>query len=215
MGKKYIIELEEMIVSTADGQMPLYKIKGLNTPTFDSVSINKLTPYSESDLSAVRNEAYKEAYDKGYQDAVMKIDSNEHAIAEKAYQRGLNAAWEAARQISNMTLRTQKTIFSVEGMFDVIEKYSATEAIECIKKYESEKPEEYKFNPGDEIVYKTDHNIRVCVTSVNVGNWDGFALVDVKGVCTFGGSYLNRPFEDWEKTGRKVEILKKAKEKES
>lgn len=215
MGKKYIIELEEMIVSTADGQMPLYKIKGFNTPTFDSASINKLTPYSEPDLSAVRNEAYKETYDKGYQDAVMKIGSNEQAIAEKAYQGGRIDAWNAARQISNMTLKTQKTIFSVEGMFNVMEKYSATEAIERIKKYESEKQEKYKFNPGDEIVYKTDHNIRVCVTSVNVGNWNGFALVDVKGVCTFEGSYLNRPFEDWEKTGRKVEILKKAKEKES
>lgn len=176
----------------------------------DSHEVVKI-PYTEPNLDTVR----KEAYDKGYQDSIMNIGSDEQVIAEKAYQRGLNAAWEAARQISNMTLKTQKTIFSVEGMFHVIEKYSAIEAIECIKKYESEKPEEYKFNPGDEIVYKTDHNIRVCVTSVNVGNWDGFALVDVKGVCTFGGSYLNRPFEDWRKTGRKVEILKKAKEKES
>ena len=111
-----------------------------------------------------------------------------------------------------MTLKTQKTIFSVEGTSYVIGKYSAAEAMERIKNYESEKPEEYKFNPGDEIVYKADHNIRVCVTSVNIGSWNGFALADVEDVCTFGGSYLDRPFEDWEKTGRKVEILKKAKE---
>ena len=98
-----------------------------------------------------------------------------------------------------MTLKTQKTIFSVEGTSYVIGKYSAAEAMERIKNYESEKPEEYKFNPGDEIVYKADHNIRVCVTSVNIGSWNGFALADVEDVCTFGGSYLDRPFEDWEK----------------
>ena len=205
MNKKYIIELpdDEHLISW-------WNYTGTDGKQYtDSREVVK-TPYIEPNFDAVR----KEAYDKGYQDSIVNIDSDEQAIIEKAYQHGLNAAWEAARQISNMTLKTQKTIFSVEGMFDVIKKYSATEAIECIKKYESEKPEKYKFNPGDEIVYKTDHNIRVCVTSVNVGNWDGFALVDVKGVCTFGGSYLNRPFEDWEKTGRKVEILKKAKEKE-
>ena len=156
-------------------------------------------------------------------DFMCKVDAKIGQIEKtekEAYERGLKIgekigmekAWEAARQVSNMTLKTQKTIFSVEGMFHVIEKYSAIEAIECIKKYESEKQEKYKFKPGDEIVYKTDHNIRVCVTSVNVGGWDGFALADVEDVCTFGGSYVDRPFEDWEKTGRKVEILKKAKE---
>ena len=124
----------------------------------------------------------------------------------------MEKAWDVARQVSNMTLKTQKTIFSVEGASHVFEKYPVAEAMERIRNYESEKQEEYKFNPGDEIVCKADNNIRVCVTSVNIGSWDGFALVDVKGFCKFGGYYIDRSFEDWEKTGRKVEILKKAKE---
>ena len=156
-------------------------------------------------------------------DFMCKVDAKIGQIEKtekEAYERGLKIgekigmekAWDVARQVSNMTLKTQKTIFSVEGTSHVVEKYSVAEAMERIRNYESEKQEEYKFNPGDEIVYKTDHNIRACVTSVNVGSWDGFALADVEDVCTFGGSYVDRPFEDWEKTGRKVEILKKAKE---
>ena len=141
--------------------------------------------------------AEKEAYERGLK------------IGEKI---GMEKAWDVARQVNNMTLKTQKTIFSVEGTSHVFEKYSVAEAMERIRNYESEKPEEYKFNPGDEIVCKTDHNIRICVTSVNIGGWDGFALADVEGFCKFGGSYIDRPFEDWEKTGRKVEILKKVKE---
>ena len=63
---KYIIELEEMIVSTADGQMPLYKIKGFNTPTFDSAGVSKLTPYTELDVEAIRDEAYDKGLNDGW-----------------------------------------------------------------------------------------------------------------------------------------------------
>ena len=65
---KYIIELEETIVSTADGQIPCYKIKGFDAPMFDEIGISKLTPYKEQDVDVIRTEMFTKGYRMGYDD---------------------------------------------------------------------------------------------------------------------------------------------------
>lgn len=86
-----------------------------------------LTPYTEPDFQQVREEAYAQGYSKGftnakvqcniqaekdmrevgerhyqkgYEDATVKISSDEQAIAEKAYQKGLNDAWSFAEHLA-------------------------------------------------------------------------------------------------------------------
>ena len=117
-------------------------------PYFFINRVESLTPYTEPDLEQVR----KEGYDKGYDDATAEIGSDEQAIAEKAYQRGLSDAWEAARKIclndsdGGLTVTEIAKIFDVSYYRDAMKKYSAHEAVEKIRQYEQEK----RFCVGDE-----------------------------------------------------------------
>ena len=90
MGKKYIIEIPEDKITDFVGSthflMP-YMMAGHIGHHDTGLPIE---PYTEPDLEQVR----KEAYQKGYDDAVEKIGSDEQAIADKAYKKGLSDAKE-------------------------------------------------------------------------------------------------------------------------
>ena len=161
MGKKYIIEIGRL--------ERLYKAfvsaHGKPEITWLSPEVD-LTPYTEPDLEKVR----KEAYDKAYADAVYNCSegcSHVEQIRQKAYkegvedgkrlcpapevcndmayQKGLSDAWDAARKIAHCALwddyRTDSGKLSVYTG-DVLDYYTASEAIEKIRKYEQEKEEE-------------------------------------------------------------------------
>lgn len=98
------------------------------------------------------NDMHDEAYQKGYQDATVKISSDEQAIAEKAYQSGLNDAWMVARKIvclisdGGFTQDLLDSIFGSHNHQRIMAQYSASDAIEKISKYE---PEQTQI--GDEV----------------------------------------------------------------
>lgn len=138
---KYIIELpdDEHLISwwtytgTEDGKQHI-----------DFHEVVK-TPY---DLDAIRKEAYAEGYKEGMQ---LSIDD---AKLKKEYQRGLNDAWDAAKKIWEYDATTLKKIFSKccysVDIWDILHKYSASEAIEKIKQC-GQKQEEIEY--GDEIQF--------------------------------------------------------------
>ena len=111
-----------------------------------------LTPYTEPDIEKAR----EEEYEKGYQDATAKISSDEQAIAEKAYQSGLNDAWKAARKIAcagahgGYHIDTKIHIFGAADYSYILANYNASEAIEKIRQYEQEK--EQQIQVGDEVI---------------------------------------------------------------
>ena len=86
MDKKYIVTLADEYALVHKLTVPV-TINGKHTAWIQT-DIN-LTPYTEPDMEQVR----KEAYDKGYDDATAEIGSDEQAIAEKSYQKGLSDAW--------------------------------------------------------------------------------------------------------------------------
>ena len=106
-----------------------------------------LTPYIEPD----REKAAADAFQRGYEHAkhecadCRKIRADtEQELADKAYQRGLNDAWEAARKIIHMPEGDLLNIFTecysaVCTALQVLLKYDASEAIEKILQYEQEK----------------------------------------------------------------------------
>ena len=104
-----------------------------------------VTPYTEPDLEQVR----KEAYDKGYDDAAEEIGSDEHAIADKAYNQGLADAWEVARKVADTTYDVEWKIFDCCD-WDVVKTFTASEAIEKIRQYEQEQEEQIQV--GDEVI---------------------------------------------------------------
>lgn len=201
--KKYIIEIPDntawlqwVKVSDKDGHV-----------CFDFKDPEDLTLYTEPDLDAVR----KEAYDKGYQDAAVKIGSDEQKIAEKAYQRGLNDAWDAARKIvlsreagGLFDYEERKAVFGC-GNYMALKKFLAQEAIEKIRQYEQKQE---KIKVGDEVINDED------IKSVTV-DMDDYLLhvLDENGVIQAW------PREDAVKTGRYfpeiAEVIKKMREKES
>lgn len=150
-GKKYKIVLSEKYVRKSENgkewfQFPL----NISGQLVAIQTIIPLDPYTEPDMEQVR----KEAYDKGYDDATAKIGSDERAIAEKAYQKGLSDAWEAARKVTQVRKYggygdCLEEVFGRHRVpWDVFD-YSASEAIEKIWQYEQEKEEQIRV--GDEI----------------------------------------------------------------
>ena len=204
---KYIIELEEMIVSTADGQMPLYKIKGFNTPTFDSAGVSKLTPYTELDVEAIRDEAY----DKGLNDGWTNV----HNECEAAYQNGLYNAWDVARKIvlseadGGIQWKLKEQWFGKFTIYDIFKDVPAMDVIEKIRQYGREQEEQ--IHVGDEVVF---YNGEKCVVTV-VGDGQVAEVMDKGGFSMRIDDGLRNSMK---KTGRHfseiAEVLKKMQERE-
>lgn len=131
MGKKYIIELLDDCNSEFKGIMAF----GLTQEKQISVELipeEGLRPYTEPDLDAVREEAFKNGYDAAYNDIDIKSKNN------AAYQKGLSNAWETVKELFNFTFDEQATIFKTTSVRDIVRKYSASETIEKIDAYEQE-----------------------------------------------------------------------------
>lgn len=112
MGKKYIIELEDDYVSANRLYMPV-SLNGASDELLLCTDI-PLTPYTEPDT-------------------------------QEAYQRGLDDAWEAARKINcyvkdgGLHGDILSEIFNYTSNPLIMQKYTASEAIEKIRQYEEEK----------------------------------------------------------------------------
>ena len=170
---KYIVEIDgKNICSDSDGKSKLaLSVKADNGYAVFCTEI-PLTPYTAPDLEKVRQKAYekayadavyncsegcshveqvrKESYQKGYDDAVEKIGSDEQAIADKAYKKGLSDAWEAARKIGSNSMCSLKemgfdfsrcVVADYNPSWFVVKNYSASEAIEKIRQYEQTQKE--------------------------------------------------------------------------
>ena len=193
MEKKYIIKLEENEIA----------YKTVNSNGRPMIGLLHPSPYTEPDLEQVRKEAYengwKEAeyhYEKGYNDG---------------YDTGLSDAWEVARKIILPSKRGGFTINEFTECFgsdvskyDVVEHYSASEAIEKIRQYEQEKEE--KITKGDVVRIKSTPEIEIFVTYADEEHVSGIALTEVDGCCEIGDQYTGIVIHKVEKTGRHYEI---------
>lgn len=154
MGTKYIIEVEdkpfEMLNEGGFTSKKLFKVKGFNSLVFDWNGLNKLTPYTEPDLDAIRNEAYE----KGVQDTKQNwVDAPRSCAYKLGYENGLNDLWEAVNKIADMPYKEAEKEFGSAG-WSFVKKHTASEAIAKIKALE-EKQEELHI--GDVVTFKTAH----------------------------------------------------------
>lgn len=195
--KKYIIEIPD---NTAWLQWVKVSDKDGNV-CFDFKYPEDLTPYIEPDLDAIR----KEAYDKGFEDG-KELCPVPEVCHENAYQRGLNDAWEAARKIAHLALwydyRTETGKLNVCAR-DVLDYFSASEAIEKIRQYEREQEE---IKVGNEVNGKGG---RGTITKIS-DDGDHFNVMWENGST---GYYM---IGDFKKTGRNfpeiIEVLRKMQE---
>ena len=190
---KYIIEVGDAYAEHICGKGDMLCLP-VRINEFENNWMNtniSLTPYTEPDIEKAR----EEEYEKGYQDATAKISSDEQAIAEKAYQSGLNDAWKAARKIAcagahgGYHIDTKIHIFGAADYSYILANYNAPEAIEKIRQYEQKQEE---IQVGDEVKDDKD-DIGVCTeisysaNSMHIMYADGTATdISLTGVTKTG-----------------------------
>ncbi len=176
-----------------------------------AIDVSDLTPYAAPDLEQIRTEAYE----KGYKAAKYECkDCPKQAYTDTlrmdVYQKGLSDAWEAARKVSHCALwsdyRKETGLSSVCAQ-DVLDHYSASEAIEKLKAYEQEKEAEIKV--GDVVRVKNAPEVEIWVTKISdedSGLLSGIALKKVGGTCNMGDTYANRNIYNFEHTGKHYDL---------
>ena len=103
-------------------------------PYFFFNRVDSLTPYTEPDLDAIR----EEEYEKGVQDTKQHwVDAPRSCAYKLGYENGLNDAWEAARKIANIPYGEEEKVIGSDGWTFIIN-HTASEAIEKIRQYEQE-----------------------------------------------------------------------------
>ena len=150
MGKKYIIEIPEDKIADFVGSthflMP-YMMAGHIIEHHDTGL--PIEPYTEPDLEQIRKEAYEAGMNSNA--AVKMADDKAH----ESYQKGLSDAWEAARKVSHCALwndyRTDTGELNVYAG-DVLDYYTAPEAIKKIRQHEQEQ----EYHVGDEFENGTE-----------------------------------------------------------
>ena len=138
--EKYIIELPE---NTHWIQWIMEGTKD-HHPYMDFKQVEDLTPYTAPDIGQVRKEGYEKGYETGYEDGYNEPGKNQ----QEAYQRGLSDAWEAARKVVALSIVDRRKVFGSEYMYSILEKHTASEAIEKLKAYEQEE----QIQVGDEVI---------------------------------------------------------------
>ena len=119
---------------------------------------------------------------------------------EQAFDRGCNEAWELARKIASSDGRLSSSelveIFNAFLPRDILSENTYPEAAAKVAEWEKAKEE---IKRGDIIRNKYSTSSKFCVTDIGC---DGHLY----GVGRYGSTYSNKNPEDWEKTGRHIDI---------
>ena len=115
-------------------------------------------------------ELFENGYDQGYEDGKAATPFTDTEEAEKkAYEQGLNDAWECARKISmpeNEGGMSVKALQSIFGKAREIFNCTASEAIAKIKEYEEKQKADDEIKVGYE-VYNLDRENKRIVTAID------------------------------------------------
>lgn len=169
----------------------------------------------QADIKLIVDRVYNIGYNKAYTDRQIEEqfdDDREKAINE-AYQNGLNYAWECVQKIWNMIAPTRDKVFGTEPLADILESYSASEAIAKVKEYEEKNAEDegmYRdFEVGDVVEHSASGNtfraIVTCVSRNELGTLDISLMYS-------DGSISKQHVGDtpWRKTGKRADAYLKA-----
>ena len=121
---------------------------------------NNRTQIMNSIENRVR-QAYNSGYDTGFRDGEIAGYNNWQDGRKDGFRKGLEEAWECARKLTHPSYGgfyddEQEKIFGYRNSDDILTKFTAEEAIEKIREYESKLNEPDKeIKVGDEIVYET------------------------------------------------------------
>ena len=121
---------------------------------------------------------------------------------EQARAEGQNEAWELARKITCQPInggfnRSEfEKIFDEGYISDIFEKYTYQEAAAKVAEWEKAKDE---IKVGDIVKTKCDTSFEFCVTYIDCNGY-------LYGLGRYGATYSDKNPEDWENTGRHIDI---------
>ena len=200
---KYIIEIPDDVQYVLLNGKADHKYYTAVHPIANLEELN--SDYINEHFGDLQDDAYERGhgigYQKGFEDGKKSYD--------KAYQHGLDDAWEAAKKMfSSMTDSDIEKAFPNEwnnGGFGALMNLRPQEAIEKLKAYEKQKADD-EIKVGDEMRQVTNSGAPtglVCtVTAFDGEKMCGFSQDGLLVVCS---SQVNRW---WKKTGRHFDIDK-------
>ena len=137
------------------------------------------------------NKKLKEDFEKS-----KRVNLNMGRIA------GQNEAWELARKITCQPInggfnRSEfEKIFDEGYISDIFEKYTYQETAAKVAEWEKAKDE---IKVGDIVKTKCDTSFEFCVTYIDCNGY-------LYGLGRYGATYSDKNPEDWENTGRHIDI---------
>ena len=142
---KYIITFEDNSEVEEDG-VKYFRCTEVPWSYTSEIIISKLTPYTEPDLDAIRNEAYE----KGVQDTKQHwVDAPRSCAYRLGYENGLNDLWEAMQKAIKMYCEIDNEVFLRvfydvkcdwgESVLQALFKNTPQHLIDSIRQYEESK----------------------------------------------------------------------------
>ena len=194
------------IISADQDEIKTYSVSGVNDDWRWCLPQNLLERYTEP-LSTY-TEPLEAKIKRQAAEITRLLAENEKLKAEngnviweieQAFDRGCNEAWELARKIvlkNGYFAYDLHEIFNCYGSHQVLEDYTYLEAAAKVAQWEKAKEE---IKVGDVVRAKLDAFFEFCVTEIDL---DGLLY----GIGKDGAIYSDKSPEDWEKTGRHIDI---------
>ena len=167
--------------------------------------LDELTPKTVELHREIFNRGYKQGFKDG-KEADCDCKDNMENEYNRGFNEGLFEAWECVKRIYDLQCDTVKEIFGSKYFKDVLENYSASEAIKKVEEYEEKQKQVDEIKVGDEVTER-GWSYKGIVTRANE-------------VCCYvmwrDGSSGRRDTDDLHKTGKHIdgldEILKQLQE---
>lgn len=100
-------------------------------------------------------DAYEQGYETGHKYGEASGINKMNYLSKKAYEKGLEDAWECARQIYGMCYQKLNEVFPESTHDNIFVDYSATKAMQKIKEYDEKQSDDDEIGIGDEIRFLT------------------------------------------------------------
>ena len=162
--------------------------------------VEPLSTYTEPLEAKIRRQAAEITRLRAENKKLKAENGNVIWEIEQAFDRGCNEAWELARKIAStiggLSSSELVEIFNAFLPRDILSNNTYPEAAAKVAEWERAKEE---IKRGDIIRNKYSTSSKFCVTDIGC---DGHLY----GVGRYGLTYSNKNPEDWEKTGRHIDI---------
>ena len=155
-------------------------------------------------IQILRDNEHKQGYADGKADTPF-TDTEE--AENKAYNRGLNEAWDAAKKANEIDADVYDKLFPKSFIDGIYESYTAREVIDKLAEYEDKQKQDAEIKVGDEVMTEiAEHGVAVRDTYYIGEDREPFTLI------WFGTHMSSCPINELTKTGRRfpqiAEVLK-------